>query len=118
MSKSARKKACNTMQCDRPQYTCDLCTSETSPSCIHMRGEPPKKSLFIKYCVFILTCLNFSRLQSALHLMQYTYQNIFSTAHFLNSSILLSCSVSARCFPSEDFFHPGKQKHVVGSETG
>ena len=29
---------------------------------------------------FILTCLNFSHLQSTLHLVQYTYQDIFSTA--------------------------------------
>ena len=33
--------------------------------------------------VFILTCLNFSDLQTTLHWMQYTYRDIFSTA--LNS---------------------------------
>ena len=33
-----------------------------------------------KNCVFILTCLNFSHLQSTLHLMQYTYWDIFPTA--------------------------------------
>ena len=37
-------------------------------------------SLFIKNCVFILTCLNFSDFQSTLHLMQYTYQDFFFTA--------------------------------------
>ena len=45
-----------------------------------MRGNPLKKAqnLFIKNCVFILTCSNFSHLQSTLHLMQYTYWDIFS----------------------------------------
>ena len=43
-------------------------------------GGPPKWNLFIKNCVFILTCLNVSQLQSTLHLTQYTYQDIFSTA--------------------------------------
>ena len=44
------------------------------------RGDPPKWNLFTKNCIFILTCLNFSHLQSTLHLMQYIYQYIFSTA--------------------------------------
>ena len=43
-------------------------------------GPPKKQNLFIKNCVFILTCLNFSNLQSTLHWMQYTYWDIFSTA--------------------------------------
>ena len=38
------------------------------------------QNLFIKNCVFILTCLNFSHLQSTLHLIQYTYWDFFSTA--------------------------------------
>ena len=41
-------------------------------------GYPPKsQNVFIKICVFILTCLNFSHLQSTLHLMHYTYQEVF-----------------------------------------
>ena len=49
---------------------------------LHMSSAPPqkKRNLFIKNCVFILTCLNFSHLRSTLHLMQYTYGDIFSTA--------------------------------------
>ena len=43
----------------------------------YMRAHPPKWNLFIKNCAFILTCLNFSHLQSMLHLMQYTHQNFF-----------------------------------------
>ena len=44
-------------------------------------GEIQKnRQLFIKHCVFILICLNFSHLKSALHLKQYTYWHIFSTA--------------------------------------
>ena len=44
--------------------------------------EGPIKTwnLLIKNCVFILTCFNLSHLQSALHLMQYTYQDFFPTA--------------------------------------
>ena len=41
---------------------------------------PKTRNLFMKNCVFILTCLNFSHLQSTLHLMQDTCQDIFSTA--------------------------------------
>ena len=41
-----------------------------------MRGTP-QKNLFIKNIVFIPTCLNFSHLQSTLHLMRYTYQDLF-----------------------------------------
>ena len=49
---------------------------------IYIYDGGPKKhwNLFIKNCVFILACLNFSPLQSTLHLMQYTYQDVFSTA--------------------------------------
>ena len=43
-------------------------------------GNPPKWNLFIKNYVFFRTCLNFSQLQSTLHLMQCTYQDVFSTA--------------------------------------
>ena len=44
-----------------------------------------KVILLFKYsclhvCVCILTCLNFSHLQSTLHLRQYTYPHIFPTA--------------------------------------
>ena len=34
------------------------------------------QNLFIKTCLFILTSLNSSHLQSTLHLMQYTHQDI------------------------------------------
>ena len=44
------------------------------------QGTPSKTEFIYKNCVFILTCLNFSHLQSTLHLMQYTYQGVFSTA--------------------------------------
>ena len=45
------------------------------------KGDPPQntKKLFIKNSVFIPTSLNFSHLQSTLHLKQYTYWDIFST---------------------------------------
>ena len=44
----------------------------------YTRGDAKKpRNLFIKNCAFILTCLNFSHLQSTLHLMQNTYWDIF-----------------------------------------
>ena len=46
----------------------------------NMSGTKKEQNTFIKNCVFILTRLNFSQLQSTLHLMHYTYQHIFSTA--------------------------------------
>ena len=44
------------------------------------RGGPKTQNSFIKNYVIILTCLNFSHLQSTLHLIQYTYEGVFSTA--------------------------------------
>lgn len=44
------------------------------------RGEQKNWNLCIKNCVFILACLNFSPLESALYWMQSTYQDAFSTA--------------------------------------
>ena len=41
-----------------------------------MRGTQKTPEFIYKTCVFILTCLNFSHLQSTLYLMQYTYQNV------------------------------------------
>ena len=43
-------------------------------------GTQRTQNLFIKTCVFILTCLNFSHLQHTLLLMKYTYQDVFCTA--------------------------------------
>ena len=41
---------------------------------------PQNLEFFIKTCVFILTCLSFSHLQSTLHLLQYTHWDCFPTA--------------------------------------
>ena len=86
----------NCMHCSTPLYIRDLNILRSgdpwgpwsqSPSPNPMdteglyEGGPPKTwNLFIKSWVFILTCLNFSHLQNTLHLMQYTYQDFFSTA--------------------------------------
>ena len=43
-------------------------------------GTQKPWNLFIKNCIFILTCLNFSHFHSTVHLMQHTYWDIFSTA--------------------------------------
>ena len=105
-------------------------TGGPAAAMLMFKGRPPKTwHLFIKYCVFILTCLNFSHLQGTLHLIQYTYQDVFfSTTQFVNSSILMPFSASAvfcftsstlaKCFPLNPFFHPGKQKQVTQGETG
>ena len=45
-----------------------------------MRRDPETLELLNEKLCIILTCLNFSHPQSTLHLMQYTYQDIFSTA--------------------------------------
>ena len=59
-------------------------------------GTPPNWQVFIKDCIFILICLNFSHLQSTLHLMQYTYlrhffhcSNSFWTCQFWYLLVLL-----------------------------
>ena len=85
-----------------------------------MRGDQKNLNLFIKNCVFILTCLNFSHIQSTLHLMEYTYQDFFPllktvfelinfdafwcVCHFLFHLFHIS-----KMFPFEDFIHLGKQ---------
>ena len=51
-------------------------------------GRPPKLE-FIHNCVFILTCLNFSPLQSTLHLMHYSYQGVFSTAQTVFELVII-----------------------------
>ena len=49
----------------------------------------------------ILTCFNFSHLQSTLNLIQYTYWDFFPTAQFFNLLILMPFSASAVfCFTS------------------
>ena len=40
-----------------------------------MRGKQNTPGFVIKACVCILRCVNFSHLQSTLHLMKYTYQD-------------------------------------------
>ena len=66
------------------------------------------QNLFIKHYVFILPCLNFSHLQSKLHLMQYTCWTFFSTAQ--NSSELMDLDVFW-CFCCSLFhlFHVGQK---------
>ena len=58
----------------------------------YTEGEsPPNQNLFVKNCVFTLTRLNFSHLQSSLHLMQYTYQDVISTAQNSSWTHWLGC---------------------------
>ena len=104
----------------------DSWVSNTAHQCFRHQaivvGDPKSRNLFIKYRVFILTCLNFSHLQSTLHLMQYTYRDTFfhCSKQFLNSLILMpfsasvvfcfTSSTSATHFPSRTFFIWGNKK--------
>ena len=80
---------------------------------------------FIKNCAFVLRCLNFSRLQSTLHLMQYTYQDflpllktVFELISFDEFLLLVLLLFFASPLPHQqnvslcDFFHPGKQQKL------
>ena len=95
---------------------------------LHTGGTRPKsQNVFIKNCVFILTCLNFSPLQSTLHLMQCTYQDSFSTAQNCVWTHWFWCLLPpllflfhlfhiCKTFPYEDFFHPGNKKSHLGRD--
>ena len=97
--------------------------------CSLMRGEPPKLE-FITNCVFILTCLNSSHLQSTLHLMQCTYGDIFSTSQnsfrshrFWCVFMFLpffgfTCSTLAKHFPMRTFFILGNKEKSPGRRSG
>ena len=88
----------------------------------NIRGDPKKLEFIYKNYVFILTCLNFSHLQSTLHLMQYSYQDVVSTAQnsfwtlqFWCLLVLLpffcfTSSTSSKCFPLRTFFIWGNGK--------
>ena len=91
-------------------------------------GTTKHWNLFIKNCVFILTCFNFSHLQSTLHVMQYTYLDVFSTAPncfwILKSLWVLLLFLFhlfhiCKTFTFEDFFHLGKhEKAAQGNSEG
>ena len=88
--------------------------------------EVPPSWIIYKNFVFILTYLNFSHLQSAFHLMQYTYWDVFSFAQnnfwtcwlwCLLVLLLFFCfnsSPSAKHFPLKNFFIQGNKKMSLG----
>ena len=99
---------------------------------IHICERGPKnQNLFIKNFIFILTYLNFSHLQTTLHLIQCTYQYFFpplkivfelvdfdafsASAVFLFHLILQG---KAKCFPWRISFHVGKQKKSCSGWRG
>ena len=96
-----------------------------------LKGDPRKQNLFIKNYVFILTCLNFSHLQSTLHLM-YAILLLrcffYCSKQLLNSLILTPFSTSvifcftfstwAKCFPLRTFFQGNNNKKVAQCEIG
>ena len=88
----------------------------------HEGGPKTNQNLFIKNCVFILTCLNFGPLQSTLHLRQYTYGDMFPTAQksfwahqFWCLLVLLPFFVFhiSKMFSFEAFFNSEKEKKIV-----
>ena len=92
-------------------------------------GGGPKNQEFIdKKCIFILTSLNFNRLQSTLHLIQYTYQDISSTAQnsFWTHWFWCLLGLLPFCFNSSHqqnislwgLFYPGKQEKLLKLRSG
>ena len=89
--------------------------------CIWGETPPKNRHLFIKMCVFSLTCLNFSHLQSTLHLMQGTYWDVFPLlktsfelvnfgAFYCFCHFLFHLFHISKMFPFEDFFSSGETK--------
>ena len=79
-----------------------------------------QKTAFIYKNLCNLTCLNFSSLQSTLHVMRCTYQDVFSTAQNSFWSHWFWCLLcfcyflfhlfhTSKMFPFEDFFNWRKQ---------
>ena len=89
-------------------------------------GGTQKMEFICKNCVFSLTCLNFSHLQHTLHLMQYTYWDVFShgSKQFLNALTLMllsapaffcfTSSTCAKCFLLGIFFIPETRQSCLG----
>ena len=86
-------------------------------------GTPQEWNLFIKNCALILTCLNFSHLQSTLYLKHIIemYFPLLTTVLELIHFDAFECFCWSlfhlfhigKMFPFEDFFHSGKQKEVA-----
>ena len=84
-------------------------------------GPPNTQNWFVKNCVLILTCINFSHLQSTPHWTHLSRRFPHCSKELLSSSILMPFSASAifsfhlfhigKTFPFEDFFHQGGQKN-------
>ena len=104
--------------------------SEICQSVPCTRGDPPKLNLFIKMCVLILTCLNFSHLQIVVIWCNTAIETFFHwSKQFLNLSVLMPFSASAVfCFTSSTstkcfllrtfFFIQGNKKKLFGVRSG
>ena len=91
---------------------------------MYEKGPPKHATYLLKSCVFILICLNFSHLQSTLHLIQHTYQDVFCTAQnsfwtcrfgcliMLLSLFCFTSSTLAKCFPLRTVFIPRNKKTI------
>ena len=98
--------------------------------CIYEGGPPQTWNYLLKNCVFILTCLNFSHLQSILLLMQYSYWDFFSTAqnsfwtHWFWCLLVLllffspTSSTLAKCFTLRTFSSRETKKNLIGGRSG
>ena len=92
-----------------------------------MRGNPKNPEFIYKNCLFILICLNFSHLQSTLHLMQCTYWDIFSIAQnsfWTHQFLLMLLLFFVSLLPHWNkvslwgFFSPWETKKVTQGEIG
>ena len=90
------------------------------------RGPQKNLEFIYKGCVFILTCVNFSHLQSTLHFVHYTSQDFLSTAQNSFWTCWFWClfvfllflfhllHIGKKCFPLRTFFHQGNKKSHSG----
>ena len=89
------------------------------------RGTPKTKNLFIKSCVFILTCLNVSHLQSSIwcstptemFLLLFKFLNLLIWMPFSASIIFcFTSSTLGKRFPLRTFFIWGNKKMLLGQD--
>lgn len=93
---------------DGPHRT-GLCHACVRHACV--KGTPQTRNLFIKNCVLILTRLNFSHLQSPLHLMRLSSSTLMPLS--ASAVVCPTSSTSTKRSPSRAFFIRGNKKKVT-----
>ena len=97
---------------------------------MHTMRKDTQTQYLLKNCIFTLTYLNFSNLQSTIHLMPYTYQDSFSpllklvfySSYFMlfsaSAVFCFTSSTSAKCFPLRTFFIQRNKKKLLRARCG